>query len=185
MPLRKEIADEMRRCGFLTKEEIIPFGQATKPDGSPQDIEKIIRSKTFAQMLLDRQEWWRGILTPKGLGGRGKTYEEGIQILKNHYKMNKRRRLVRDIFWMLKQSYRPKERITSPRAFRDAIIKKSIITRDLGKYGQKLKLRYYPRTQQTRPLPRCRHCSGSGYMRNIVGDNQMCLFCGGSGVSNR
>lgn len=179
MPLRKEIIQQMKNAGILSF-EIKEFSNARTPSGDFQDLDKVTSSKPFEEMLNTRRLWFKTALTPKSLGGWGLKYEECVQLIRNHYAMTKKRHTKRSIFDFLKQSYKNKDKITSPRAFRDAIIKKSIITRDLGKYGQKLKLRYYPRH-----YPRCRWCGGTGTRINLEGHVQDCLHCGGSGVSNR
>ena len=67
MGLRKEIADQMKEAGFLPS-EIRQLSEAVTPDGSPQDINLITQSATFAHALQTRRDWWASALKPKALG---------------------------------------------------------------------------------------------------------------------
>jgi len=179
MGLRKEFKIQMEKSGFLPQ-EIKEFASGHASDGSPMDMNKIAMSKTFAEMLNSREEWWRKALSPKSLGGFGMTREGAIQAIKNHYKMSGRRKHARSIFQFLKDSYKPKERISSKKKFSEAVINKSIIVRDLGPYGKKLSLRHAPRLNR-----RCNYCRGHGTVLNIYRQPQTCPRCGGSGVERQ
>jgi hypothetical protein len=144
-------------------------------------MNKIALSKTFAEMLNSREQWWAKALSPKSLGGFGMTRETAIEAIKNHYKMSGKRHHKRSVFQFLKDSYKPKERIASKKKFSEAVINKSIIVRDLGPYGKKLSLRHSPRTVNRR----CGYCRGNGSVRNIYHQNQLCPRCGGSGVERQ
>ena len=178
MGLRKEIANQMKEAGFLPS-EIRQLSEAKKPDGNPQDLDLITQSATFAHALQTRKEWWANALKPKSLGGSGLTYKEAKKVLEQFYVRKKGRKFKRDFWLFLKQSYRPRDKITSKKKFQAAITAKSLIGKTLGKYGERLKLRYNPR------LRRCSKCRGTGSMTNIEGRQQTCLFCGGSGVERQ
>ena len=180
MPLRKEIADQMKEAGFLPA-EIRQLSEAVTPDGSPQDINLITQSATFAHALQTRRDWWASALKPKALGGSGMTYKEAKRALESFYVKKKGRTFKRDFWLFLKQSYRPKERIQSKRKFQEAITAKSLIGKILGKYGDKLKIRYAPRNA----TQKCHFCRGTGSLTNLEGRQQMCLHCSGSGVERQ
>jgi hypothetical protein len=180
MGLRKEFKIQMEKSGFLPQ-EIKEFASGHASDGSSMDMNKIAESKTFAEMLRSREEWWSKALSPKSLGGFGMTRESAIEAIKNHYKMSGRRKRARSVFQFLKDSYKPKERISSKKKFSEAVINKSIIVRDLGPYGKKLSLRHAPK-----PLNRrCNYCKGNGEVTNLYNVRQMCPRCGGSGVERQ
>ncbi len=179
MALRKEIVEQMEAAGYL-RSEIKQLRDATKPDGTPQDIDKITNSKTFAHALQSRRDWWTNALKPKALGGAGMTYKEARSALENFYVRKRGRHFKRDFWLFLKQSYRPRDKIISKKKFQEALTAKSLIGKELGKnYGGKLKARYNPH------LRRCSHCRGSGTLINLEGMRQDCLYCGGTGVERR
>lgn len=178
MALRKEVLERMKL--LFSKEEIKEFSQAKKPDGEPQDLNLVINSIPFEEMIKSREEWWKKALSPKALGGFGMTQEEGWEAIKNHYKMTRRRKKPRSIWDFLKIEYKPHQKLSKRHMFDQAVITKSKIVRDMGTYGKKLSLRHAPRG-----LRRCGRCRGTGTMVNIEGRQQTCLFCGGSGVERQ
>jgi len=178
MGLRKEIAQRMRDAGH-TSREIKEFASAKKPDGTPQDLDLIVNSAPFEHMLDSRRKWVERALSPKATGGMGLTYKEAMKIIDDYY-IVKKHRTRKSIWDWLKISYRPKDRIQSKRKFQEAITKKSLIGKMVGKgYGDKLKIRYNPK------LRRCSKCRGTGTMVNLENRQQTCLFCGGSGVERQ
>lgn len=177
MALRKEVVEKMKAAGFL-KSEIDQLNDARTPSGEKQDLELIIQSATFEHALQTRKDWWANALKPKSLGGSGLTYNEAKKVLEGFYVKKKGRKFKRDFFLFLKQSYRPKEKITSRKKFQEAITAKSLIGKTMGKYGEKLKLRYAPHNA----TQKCSHCKGSGTLRNLYGRDQACIYCAGSGV---
>lgn len=181
MALRKETVKRMKEAGFL-KSEIAALNDARKPDNSLQDTELIVQSATFEHALESRRKWWENALKPKTLGGSGMTYREAKKALENFYIMKGRRKLSVHNFWsFLKLSYRPKEKIQTKRKFQEAITKKSVIGKTLGSYGERLKLKYAPKSM----LKKCHFCRGTGSMVNLEGRQQMCLHCSGSGVERQ
>lgn len=180
MGLRKEIAQRMRDAGFISR-ELKEFSEAKKPNGEPQDLDLIINSAPFEHMLESRRKWMENALKSKQLGGMGLTYRQATKIIEDYYTVKGRRKQgVRSLWSFLKTSYRPKEKIQTKKKFQEAITKKSIIGKTLGKgYGERLKIRYNPR------LRRCGKCRGTGTMVNLEGRQQTCLFCGGSGVERQ
>ena len=179
MGLRKEFRDQMEKSGFIS-EEIKEFANGKTSDGKPMDVNTIALSKPFAEMLNSREEWWRKALSPKSLGGFGMTRESAIDAIKNHYKMSKGRKHKRSVFQFLRDSYKPKDKIVGKKKFSEAVINKSIISRDLGPYGKKLSLRHAPRAAR-----KCEYCKGHGSVRNIYHQEQLCPRCGGSGVERQ
>ena len=158
--------------------EIKELGRAKDSKGHGQNLDKICQSKTFEQALQSRMEWWRHALSPKPEGW-GYTYKQGVECIKHHYAVKKGRK-KRDVFSFLKISYKPPQKIQTKRAFTEAVIAKSIIGRDLGKYGAKLRHGRAP------VLPgRCSLCRGVGELQNISGQRQTCPRCGGTGRSGR
>lgn len=177
MALRKEFREQMIRAGFQ-KFEIDELSHSKTPDGKPQDLDKVCNSRTFAEMLEARREWWRKILGPKADGGLGLTYKQGQQALRNLHRTRKGRKNKIDIWDWLKLSYRPKDKIQSKRAFAEIITKKAIIAKTLGSYGKRLR-------QVPLNTSRCSYCKGTGNQTNIEGRNQFCIKCGGTGLSAR
>jgi ribosomal protein S27AE len=180
MGLRKEFKIQMEKSGFIP-DEIKEFANGKTSDNKPMDVNTIALSKPFAEMLLSREEWWRKALSPKSLGGFGMTRESAIEAIKNHYKMKGRRTRVRSIWQFLRENYKPKDKILSKKKFSEAVINKSIITRDLGPYGKKLSLRHAPKTLNRR----CGYCRGQGSVLNIYSQRQLCPRCGGSGIERQ
>lgn len=179
MALKRANAKKMREAGFLPF-EIREFSQAKDPSGEPQDTDKICKSEPFKEMLGSRREWWRQALGPKSDGGWGLTYAQGKKAIENHYKQTKRRKKTRSIWDFLKTAYRPKGRIVTKRDFTDAVIAKSQIVRDMGPYGKSLKHK-----QMQLPSKKCSVCRGTGNLMGIDGRNNLCIRCGGTGLSAR
>ena len=177
MGLRKEIVQKMKEAGFL-KSEIDQMNEARTPSGERQNLELIVQSATFEHALQTRRDWWTNALKSKSLGGSGLTYNEAKKVLEGFYVKKKGRTFKRDFWLFLKQSYRPRDKITSKKKFQEAITAKSLIGKTLGKYGSKLKARYSP-------TKRCSHCSGTGTLRNLYGQNQTCIYCSGTGVEKQ
>lgn len=177
MALKKEFREQLIKAGFQ-KFEIAELNSAKTPDGKPQDLDKICNSHTFADMLEARREWWKMILGPKSEGGKGMTYKQGQQALRNLHRIRKGRKTKIDIFSWLKLSYRPKNKIQTKRAFADAITRKAIISKTLGSYGKKLK-------QTPINTSKCSNCRGTGNQTNLEGRTQTCIKCGGTGLSMR
>lgn len=181
MGLRKEIAQRMRDAGFISR-ELKEFSEAKKPNGEPQDLDLIINSAPFEHMLESRRKWMENALKSKQLGGMGLTYRQATKIIEDYYTVKGRRKQgVRSLWSFLKTSYRPKEKIQSRKKFQEAITKKSIIGKTMGKYGDRLKLKYAPKSM----LKKCHFCRGTGSVANLEGRQQMCLHCSGSGVERQ
>jgi hypothetical protein len=178
MALRKEVVSRMKEAGFL-KSEIDQLNDARKPDGEKQELDLIVNSATFEHALQTRRDWWTNALKPKALGGSGLTLKDAKKVLEGFYVKKRGRKFKRDFWLFLKQSYRPRDKITSKKKFQEAITAKSLIGKTLGKYGPKLKARYNPH------LRRCSHCRGSGTLRNLYGQNQNCIYCSGTGVERQ
>jgi hypothetical protein len=177
MALKKEFREQLVKAGFQ-KFEIAELNSAKTPDGKPQDLDKICNSHTFAEMLESRREWWRMILGPKSEGGKGMTYKQGQQALRNLHRTKKGKKHKISIWDWMKIAYKPKDKIQSKRAFTEAITKKSIITRALGTYGKQLK-------KNPINTSKCSVCRGTGNQQNLEGRNQLCVKCGGTGLSAR
>ena len=177
MSLKRKYRNKMFEAGFLLF-EVQELSSAVKPDGTPQDTNKICESAPFKDMLKERLDWWYKALSPKSEGGWGMTYKEARQTIKNHYASTPGRKKKRSIFDFLKLSYRPKEKIKSRKQFDTAVITKSKIVRDMGQYSKKLKLKGSPRML-------CRLCKGTGRLTNIEGISQSCMLCQGTGLARR
>lgn len=178
MAIKKEIAERMKL--LFSKDEIKEFSQAKKPDGTPQDLDLVVNSIPFEEMIKSREEWWKKALSPKSLGGFGMTLEEAWSTIKNHYKMTRKRKKIRSIWDFLKIEYKPHQKLSKRHMFDQAVITKSKIVRDLGPYGKKLSLRHAPRINR-----RCGFCRGNGTVLNIYHQPQTCPRCGGSGVERQ
>jgi hypothetical protein len=174
MGISRDTENEMR-ASFITKTEIDRFANAKKPDGTPQDMSRVVGSIPYKNMLESRRTWMANAIKPKALGGLGLTLSDAKKLLEKTIKTRGKKHKV-DIFSLLRLEYRPKEKITNKKKFTEAITTKSVLGRRLGShYSTKLKLRH-------NPIKRCPVCRGNGEVMNLERRMQMCLACSGSGV---